>query len=223
MGNGEAVDINLNESYYLIFLLMMLGLAPFAAIMVTSFIKLVVVLSLIRNALGVQSIPPNLVINGLAIILTFYIMAPVGEAMIHEIQKEKVEVSDFQSVKGGFERGQEPLRKFLMKHSDPRERKFFLKSAHRLWEKERAEKLREDDLIVLIPAFTVSELSAAFRIGFLIFLPFLAIDLIVSNILLSMGMMMVSPMTVSLPFKLLLFVLVDGWGRLIHGLVLTYA
>ncbi|TYT27520.1 hypothetical protein FZO89_06445 [Luteimonas viscosa] len=121
-----------------------------------------------------------------------------------------------------FEAGKEPLRTFLIEHSNPAERGFFLRSARSLLPEERRNDLGVDDFIVVIPAFTVSELTAAFQIGFLIFLPFLIIDLVVANILLALGMMMMSPTTVSLPFKLLLFVLIDGWAKLVHGLVLTY-
>jgi len=119
--------------------------------------------------------------------------------------------------------GKEPLRAFLTRHSSDDERAFFLRSAQRLLPPARRADLTASDFIVIIPAFTVSELTAAFQIGFLIFLPFLIIDLVVSNILLALGMMMLSPTTVSLPFKLLLFVLIDGWAKLVHGLVLTYA
>ena len=116
----------------------------------------------------------------------------------------------------------EPLRDFLIKHSSPRERAFFLQTAQKNLPAERAAQLTERDFVIVVPAFTVSELSAAFQIGFLIFLPFLIVDLIIANILMAMGMMMLSPTTISLPFKLLLFVLVDGWVKLSHGLVLSY-
>lgn len=216
------MEFGLSESYYMIFVLALLALAPFMAIMVTSFIKLVVVLSLVRNALGIQQIPPNLVINGLAMILTLYIMAPVGQEMLSRAQEEQFNLQTFDGVSDAVNRAKEPLREFLKKHCSSRERFFFMRSARELWPPDQAEQLDENHLLVLIPAFTVSELTAAFQIGFLIYLPFIAIDLVVSNILLAMGMMMVSPMTISLPFKLLLFVLLDGWARLIHALVLTY-
>ena len=208
---------------YIIVVLVMLSLAPFVAIMVTSFIKLVVVLSLVRNALGIQNIPPNMVINGLAIILTVYVMAPVGQDAYNIFKEAQVQEGSFESIADAAFKAKEPFRAFLLEHSHPRERKFFMRSAKALWPKEDAEALKDDDFLVLIPAFTVSELTAAFQIGFMLYLPFVAIDLVVSNILLAMGMMMVSPMTISLPFKLLLFVLLDGWARLIHGLVLTYS
>lgn len=213
---------NLPDPFYIIIVLTSLALAPFMAVMVTSFIKLVVVLSLVRNALGIQQIPPNMVINGLAIILTLYIMAPVGQDIYDKLKDKDLAGKDFASIARAAEEAKEPLKGFLIKHSQKRERQFFVKSAKAIWPKEKAKSLKSDDMIVLIPAFTVSELTTAFQIGFLLYLPFVAIDLIVSNILLAMGMMMVSPMTISLPFKLLLFVLLDGWARLIHGLVLTY-
>ncbi|WP_343225152.1 EscR/YscR/HrcR family type III secretion system export apparatus protein [Luteimonas sp. MC1572] len=123
---------------------------------------------------------------------------------------------------GILDAGKEPLRGFLINHSNDAERAFFLRSAQRLMPADRRDELDVDDFIVVVPAFTVSELAAAFQIGFLIFLPFLVIDLVVANILLALGMMMLSPTTISLPFKLLLFVLIDGWAKLVHGLVLTY-
>lgn len=211
------------DPFYLIGLLVALSLAPFVAVMITSFIKLVVVMSLVRNALGIQSIPPNMVINGLAMILSVYVMAPVGQDMYDALRGQDLKGADFDTFVAAGAQIREPIVEFLYRHSQPRERDFFLRSAEALWPEEKAKALKEKDLLVLIPAFTVSELTAAFQIGFLLYLPFVAIDLVVSNILLAMGMMMVSPMTISLPFKLLLFVLIDGWARLIHGLVLTYA
>jgi len=327
-----------------------LALAPFVAVMVTSFTKIVVVLSLLRNALGLQQVPPNVVINGLAIVLSIYVMYPVildthaainarmagqppppavqaqiearaqaraqraaakapkaptqpasapqagasaqqapaepppaspaaADALRAEAQARASGTQTpgataaapergalFQNVRNGtetadetpqqqaqetpaqtadaapaaqpplatggrmdtarlfalIEAGKEPLRGFLIHHSRDAERAFFLRSAQRLLPPERRDELDVDDFIVIVPAFTVSELTAAFQIGFLIFLPFLIIDLVVSNILLALGMMMLSPTTVSLPFKLLLFVLIDGWAKLVHGLVLTY-
>jgi len=202
-----------------------LALAPFFAVMVTSFTKIVVTLSLLRNALGLQQVPPNLVLNGLALILTLYVMYPVGQQMEDAIAARAVEGSVLQStttISNAIDAGKEPLRDFLIKHSDANERAFFLKTAQRVGNPERAREMTERDLIIVIPAFVVKELSLAFQIGFLIFLPFLVIDLVIANILLAMGMMMLSPTTISLPFKLLLFVLVDGWVKLSHGLVLSY-
>ncbi|PVM89186.1 EscR/YscR/HrcR family type III secretion system export apparatus protein [Caulobacter radicis] len=203
----------------------LLALAPFVAVMVTSFTKIVVTLSLLRNALGLQQVPPNIVLNGLALILTLYVMYPVGQqiaAANQDVKPIAAVSSDTQALFTYADKAKEPLREFLIKHSTPRERAFFLKTAQRINGPEKARALTQRDFIVVVPAFTVSELAAAFQIGFLIFLPFLIIDLVVSNILLAMGMMMLSPTTVSLPFKLLLFVLIDGWVKLSHGLVLSY-
>ncbi len=216
------MEASMPDPILLIVMLISLALAPFVAMMVTSFVKIVVVLSLIRNALGIQQIPPNMVINGLALILTIYIMTPVAQDTVDILEAANPDFSNVRSLADAVSAGKEPLREFMLRHANDRERAFFYRSAKQLWPPERSVDLRDDDLMVLVPAFTVSELTSAFQIGFLIYLPFIAIDIIVSNILLAMGMMMVSPMTISLPFKLLLFVLIDGWTRLIHGLVLTY-
>ena len=203
-----------------------LAMAPFVAVMVTSFTKIVVVLSLLRNALGLQQVPPNVVINGLAIILSIYVMNPVilatYDAVNGKMQEQPAAPMDVDRMLDLVEAGKEPLRAFLIRHSSEQERAFFLSSAQRLLPEERRASVGIDDYVVVVPAYTVSELTAAFQIGFLIFLPFLIIDPVVSNILLAMGMMMLSPTTVSLPFKLLLFVFLDGWAKLVHGLILTY-
>jgi len=216
-------SFSLPDPFILVILLGLLALLPFIAIMVTSFVKLVVVMSLVRNALGVQQIPPNMVINGLALILTCYIMAPVLSDIYGHIRNEDFTNMDIVKLEDVGKETKGPIVAFLRKHTNERERRFFQATAQAIWPKESAESLAEDDLLILVPAFTTSELTAAFQIGFLLYLPFIVIDIVISNILLAMGMMMVSPMTISLPFKLLLFVLLDGWARLIHGLVLTYS
>ena len=206
-------------------LIVALALAPYVAVMVTAFTKLVVVFSLLRNALGLQQTPPNIVINGLAIILSAYVTYPVGLEMaraaqseMDQRQSESLSLPDLLNI---GEVAKEPLREFLTRHTSDEERAFFFATAKKL-QGDVAADVQPDDLLVIVPAFTVSELARAFQIGFLIFLPFLVIDLIVSNVLQALGMMMLSPTTISLPFKLLLFVLLDGWSKLIHGLVLTY-
>jgi type III secretion protein R len=199
-----------------------LALAPFVAVMVTSFTKIVVVLNLLRNALGLQQVPPNTVINGLALVLSIYVMYPVGLSMGERVQNMQNIGASTQSMLKAADTAKEPLRDFLLKHSRPVERAFFLKTAQRSLKPEQAASLTERDFLVIVPAFVVGELAVAFEIGFLIFLPFLVIDLVISNILMAMGMMMLSPTTVSMPFKLLLFVLIDGWVKLTHGLILTY-
>ncbi|MDD4932846.1 MAG: type III secretion system export apparatus subunit SctR [Methylacidiphilaceae bacterium] len=216
--------MTLPDPFGLILLLFGLSLAPFVAIMVTSFLKLVVVLQLLKNALGLPQIPPNSVTNGLALILSFYIMMPVIQQTGNILEAEKVEQGGWkgEQARALFTKAQGPIQAFLRRHSREKERDFFVTTARKIWGSGPSAALRSDDLSILVPAFTVSELTAAFQIGFLLYLPFLIIDLVVSNVLLAMGMMMVAPVTVALPFKLLLFVLADGWTRLIHGLVLTY-
>ena len=211
--------------FLLITLFVGLSLLPFVAMVATSYLKIVVVISLIRNALGIQSIPPNMVVNALAMILTFYIMAPMmGESW----QIAKTEMANGPSVEAVFEtdavaKAAEPFREFLSNHTSDRERAFFVHTAEALWGKEgEPASVNPESFYILLPSFCVSELTKAFQIGFLVYLPFIAIDIIVSNILLAMGMMMVSPVTISLPFKLLLFVMVNGWTLLIQGLVRGY-
>lgn len=214
-----------------------ISLAPFFAVMVTSFTKIVVVLSLVRNALGLQQVPPNVVINGIALILTAYVMNPTltemyaassgDTAVASTIEGDNFSQSNPLDNTGDMfaaaDRAKEPLRKFLIKHSDRDERRFFLLTQQKISGKGRSADLKDTDFVILIPAFVVKELTVAFKIGFMIFLPFLVIDMVISNILLAMGMMMLSPVTISLPFKLLLFVMIDGWVKLAHGLVLSYA
>ncbi|MCG8693865.1 MAG: type III secretion system export apparatus subunit SctR [Minwuiales bacterium] len=214
--------IDLPSPLTLLLIVAVVGFAPALVILGTSFIKLVIVLSLIRNALGVQQIPPNMVLNGIAIILTLYIMAPAGVASFEALQQVDLENAEVSEILSALSAASEPYRQFLSKHASQAETAFFVQTAKQLWPAEMRDGASADNLLVLLPAFTVSELTAAFKIGFLIYLPFIAIDLIISNILLAMGMMMVSPMTISLPFKLLLFVMLDGWTKLIHGLVLSY-
>lgn len=210
------------DPFSLIIALAALGLVPFLVVMVTSFAKLVIVFFLIRNALGIQQIPPNMVLYGLATILSVYIMAPVGQEIWNAVAEEDVLYEDTASFVAAAGKAREPFRAFLLKHTTNEELAFFFQATRNLWPEETMQEVTREHLIILIPAFTVSELTKAFEIGFLLYLPFIAIDLVVSNILLAMGMMMVSPLTISLPFKLFLFVLVDGWTRLVHGLVLSY-
>jgi type III secretion protein R len=218
------VNGGLPDPLTLVALIVAFGLAPFAALMVTCYTKLVIVFGLLRTALGLQQTPPNMVLNGIAIILSVYIMAPigmdVGDALRNHTFGQKGEaVSDIMAVADAAKR---PLKDFLQKHTHERERRFFMDSATSVWPKARAQALRSDDFIVLVPSFTLSELTRAFQIGFVIYMVFVVVDLIVATILLALGMSMISPTTISLPFKLLLFVMLDGWARLIHGLVLSY-
>jgi type III secretion protein R len=203
-----------------------MSLLPFLAMVATSYLKIVVVISLVRNALGVQSIPPNMVVNAIALILSFYVMAPVVEKG-WDIYKEESAINKVEKKQYDTQiamKAAEPMREWLIKQTDEKSRAFFVSTAEQLWAKDGEETAEVDpeSFFILIPSFCVSELTKAFQIGFLVYLPFIAIDIIVSNILLAMGMMMVSPVTISLPFKLLLFVMVNGWTLLIQGLVRGY-
>jgi flagellar biosynthesis protein FliP len=275
-----------------------LALAPFVLVMLTSFVKMSVVLSILRNALGTQNVPPNQVITGLAFVLTFFVMTPVVKQMYKDAgsiagTKDMISEASVKSVFDAVGRGKEPLRRFLIKHAHNEDRLLFVELARRLDESSHSQlngapetpspstttnapvgstaltvtpvaqvaatntapgsrnaaaqlssvqtpnvsesqpvssvpfsqeksPLSKDDFQVIIPAFVTSQLKEAFQIGFLIFLPFIIVDMVVANILLAMGMSMLSPSVVSLPFKLLLFVLVDGWFLIVRGLVLSY-
>jgi len=207
-----------------------LSLLPIVLIMMTSFIKISVVLALVRSALGTQQIPPNQVITGLSLILTIYIMSPVfievyrsAESVVQQNSSEGfLSQATLGLAQEAVKKGQEPFRTFITKFAHEKDRSLFYNLARKMRKAEDRESIKDNDFLILIPAFIVSELSRAFQIGFIVFLPFLVIDMVVANILLSLGMFQLSPVTVSLPFKLLLFVLVDGWYLLARGLVLGY-
>ena len=206
----------------LILLLGGLSMLPFLIVMGTCFVKLVVVMALVRNALGIQSIPPNMALHGLALVLTIYIMMPVGIQGYENLVRQDLSLEDPASLEAAVSVAVAPYRKFLVKHASDSQVDFFMDTAEDIWGEEYQHHRSRDNMFILIPAFVVSELTTAFEIGFLIYLPFIVVDLVVSNILLAMGMMMLSPMTISLPFKLLLFVFLDGWSRLVQGLILSY-
>ncbi|VTU27184.1 Flagellar biosynthetic protein FliP precursor [Variovorax sp. PBS-H4] len=213
--------INL-DPIVLAFTLGLVALVPLIVVTTTSFLKISIVLSLVRNALGVQQAPPNIALYSLALMLTVFIMTPVGYDMAEAFESQPTPTANLPALLAAAKAGAEPMRKFLFANSKLEQRDFFLNQAKRMWPPKVADAARQDDLVILVPAFVVSELTAAFEIGFLLFLPFIVIDLVISNILMAMGMMMVSPVTISLPLKLFLFVMVDGWSRLLHGLVMTY-
>ena len=202
--------------------LALMALLPTVVVVTTSFLKITVVMALLRNALGVQQVPPNLALHGMALILSAYIMAPVGAHMVDRLSAKPDALSNVSSLVSSVRESAEPLREFMLRNSKAEQRDFFVRTAQRLWGPELSAGMTERDFMVLMPAFMVSELTAAFQVGFLLYLPFVVIDLIVSNILLAMGMMMVSPVTISLPLKLFLFVMLDGWSRLIQSLILSY-
>jgi type III secretion protein R len=263
----------------LVIVLGAIALAPFVLIMLTSFVKISVVLAILRNALGTQSVPPNQVITGLAFILSIFIMTPVVRNMYHEAgtianTRDMFSESSLRNLFDAVDKGKEPLRRFLAQRAHDADRMLFVELARRLdqtpnqgrtgtpsptptttrsasvpaptsesvvgkivtlpipqktqdphearVEDKTGDQPGKDDFQVLIPAFVTSQLQEAFEIGFLIFLPFIIIDMVVANILLAMGMSMLSPSVVSLPFKLLLFVLVNGWYLIVRNLVLSY-
>ena len=200
-----------------------LGTLTFVAVTMTSFIKISVVLFLLRNALGVQQTPPNLVLYGIALLLTGYVMAPVATKVYAEVTppgQRYQTVDDFAAVAG---RAGAPAKQFMLRFTSPGEREFFATATARVWEGDTGLSVTPDDMIVVIPSFVLSELRRAFETGFLLYLPFIAVDLVTTAVLMAMGMSAVSPTTISVPFKLFLFVAIEGWTRLIHGLVLGYA
>lgn len=190
-------------------LLLIVALIPFVLLSITSFIKLSVVFSILRNALGGGQIPSAAVGTLLSLVLSFQIMAPVFTEAIQEIDLKRT-FSSIEALQKDLIAAAEPIEKFLEKHSGAREREFFMS-------------VSKESSFSLIPAFVVSELKEAFAIGFTVYLPFLIIDLVVANLLVGMGMMMVSPVTLSVPFKIALFVMCDGWFTLCSGLVLGYS
>lgn len=199
-----------------------LALIPLFLMISTCFLKIAIVLNLVRNAMGVQQVPPNMVIYGIVLSLTIFIMAPVfseTQQIILNMDYSKVDKTNILEM---IQEGGQPLKSFMERSVNPNVLALFQDSAQTLWPPEVVDSIGKDNLLILVPSFVVSELQAGFEIGFLIFLPFIVIDLIVSNLLLALGMQMVSPMTVSLPLKILLFVLIGGWEKLLHGLVLSY-
>jgi type III secretion protein R len=199
------------------------AVAPIVVVLMTSYTKILIVLHLLRNALGLQQVPSGLVLNSIALLLTVFIMYPFGQYVVTALEAAPTSSAGgpWKQMEQRMEPVKAPMKEFLKTHSSISEQQFFLKTAQRM-NPSLANSIKQDDLIILAPAFTVSELTQAFYIGFLIFLPFLAVDIIVGNVLLALGMQMLSPTIISLPIKLLLFVALDGWSRLIHGLVLTY-
>jgi type III secretion protein R len=199
------------------------GLLPFLFMLCTSFLKVAVVLALVRNAIGVQQIPPPMALNGLAIIVTFFIMFPVAVDTWDILQRRNIaegltgtEMVEIASDASG------PLKEFMLRNTNQEVSNVLEQTARRIWPERFHGSATADNWVMLALSFTISEISRAFELGFLLYLPFNCIDLVVSNILLAMGMMMVSPMTISLPFKLLLFVYLDGWVKVFQGLMLSY-
>jgi type III secretion protein R len=207
----------------LIVFLFLLSILPLLIVLGTSFLKLAIVFALLRNALGIQQTPPNIAMYALALILTAYIMAPVGFQVTDALRAHPVHFDSPAALAKIDDSILSPYRLFLKANTPPRQIRYFIDIGQRTWPDQYKERLDAESLLVLMPAFAIGQLIEAFKIGLLIFLPFLAIDMIVSIMLLALGMMMVSPLTISLPFKLLLFVLMGGWEKLLSQLMLSYS
>ena len=199
-----------------------LSLMPMLLVVCTAFLKIVIVLMITRNAIGVQQVPPGMAINGIALAATLFIMAPVGYEMAEIVKVSPLDLTSVGALQQTGIEAIKPLRTFMLRNSDPDILTHLLENAMRMWPAQMVQEVQREDLILLAPAFVLSQLQAGFEIGFLIYIPFIVIDLIVSNLLLALGMQMVSPMTISLPLKLLLFVMVSGWSRLLDSLFLSY-
>lgn len=207
----------INDPFYLLFFLIGISLLPFLAIMVTSFAKIVVVLSITRQAIGTAQAPPNIVIISLSMILTLFSMYPVLKQIEENLASFSfVKADSKRALQKIIDSSKEPIREFLIKHAEEKDIDLFVSLINRNATKK--DQALATDFIVLAPAFLISELAQAFQIGFLVYLPFLVIDMLIANLLMALGMQMLAPTTISLPFKILLFVLVDGWRLLAEGL-----
>lgn len=211
--------------------LALLSLLPFIIMILTPFMKIVIVLSLLRSALGVQQAPPNQVLNGVSLMLSLFIMYPTGLKMYEASQQAVATVRAPDSfiskdspayIVAIASITREPFRDFLQRNSSAKHQALFYRMAYRVLPEENRPQLKPTDFVVLVPAYITSQLKDAFEIGVLIYIPFFVIDLVTSNILLAMGMMMLSPVTISMPLKLFLLVMLDGWTLLVEGLVNTF-
>lgn len=216
--SSNAGSASMSSTLQMLLILTVLSLAPSILIMVTSFTRILIVLHFVRSALGTQTTPPNQILIGLALFLTFFIMNPVIQEVNTTALKPYTQGEITQEE--AIDKGLQPIRTFMFEETDRKDLKLFLNIA----EISADELQKEEDIptTVLIPAFIISELRAAFIIGFVIYLPFIIIDMVVASTLMSMGMMMLPPTTISMPFKILLFVLADGWNLVIGQVVKTF-
>ena len=218
----ELIGVDASQPLEIIILLTLIALAPSLLIMMTCFTRIVIVLGFLRTAMQTQSTPPNMVVTGMALFLTLFIMAPVFSE-INEVAYQPY-VSEELTTQEALEAASVPLKKFMLKQTSNDDLQFFLDLSKTETPDEITEEYLENDLslTVIVPSFMISELKRAFQMGFLIFLPFLVIDLVVGSTLMSMGMMMLPPAMISMPFKILVFVLADGWNLLIGSVVASY-
>jgi flagellar biosynthetic protein FliP len=215
IGESEEPD-DLAVTLKILFLITILSIAPTILIMLTSFTRMVVVFSFLRHAMGTQQMPPNQVIVSLALFLTFFVMTPVWK----EINQSALQpfLAKELSYEAALDRAGEPLKEFMLKQTREKDLALLMKVA----QTQKPQSIADVELLTLIPAFVMSELRMAFQIGFLVYVPFLILDMVVACVLLSMGMMMLPPIMISLPFKLLLFVLVDGWYLIVGSLIRSF-
>ncbi|MEC1067311.1 flagellar type III secretion system pore protein FliP [Priestia megaterium] len=213
---NSSSPTNISTSVQLLLLLTVFSVAPGILIMMTCFTRIVIVLSFIRTSLGTQQMPPNQILVGLSLFLTFFIMAPtfsqVNEQALQPLLKEKITLNQ------AYEKAAEPMKEFMSAHTRQKDLALFLEYA----DIDKPSSVQDIPLTALVPAYAISELKTAFQIGFMIFIPFLIIDMIIASVLMSMGMMMLPPVMISLPFKILLFVLVDGWNLVVKSLLISF-
>ncbi len=213
---GQAEPTEVSTLLEILFLLTVLSMAPAIMLTMTSFTRIIIVFHFLRQAMGTQQMPPNQVLAGLAIFMTIVIMYPVGKAIndtaLQPYMNEEIRFEE------ALDRAQAPIREFMFKHTREKDLSIF----YSITKEPRPKNKEEVNTLMLVAAFTISELKTGFTIGFLIYIPFLILDMVVASILLAMGMMMLPPVMVSLPFKILLFILVDGWNLLIGSLVNTF-
>jgi flagellar biosynthesis protein FliP len=213
--NSSAPE-NVSTSVKLMLLLTVLSVAPGILILMTSFTRIIIVLSFVRTALATQQMPPNQVLVGLALFLSFFIMAPT----FHEVNEQALTplFNEEINLEQAYERAAVPFKEFMSAHTRQKDLALFLEYS----KAETPESVQDIPLTALVPAFAISEIKTAFQIGFMIFIPFLVIDMVVASVLMSMGMMMLPPVMISLPFKILLFVMVDGWYLVVKSLLQSF-
>ncbi|SDC33760.1 flagellar biosynthetic protein FliP [Priestia aryabhattai B8W22] len=213
---NSSSPTNVSTSVQLLLLLTVFSVAPGILIMMTCFTRIVIVLSFVRTSLGTQQMPPNQILVGLSLFLTFFIMAPtfsqVNEQALQPLLKEKITLNQ------AYKKAAEPMKEFMSAHTRQKDLALFLEYAGI----DKPSSVQDIPLTALVPAYAISELKTAFQIGFMIFIPFLIIDMIIASVLMSMGMMMLPPVMISLPFKILLFVLVDGWNLVVKSLLISF-
>lgn len=210
----------------LIALLAFSTLLPFLIASGTCFIKFSIVFVMVRNALGLQQVPSNMTLNGIALLLSMFVMMPVVKQAYDYAQEEQISFTSVSALSNFVDNGLDSYRDYLRKYADPELVRFFEKAQTARYENEATirpqEEMERPSILALLPAYALSEIKSAFKIGFYLYLPFVVVDLVISSILLTLGMMMMSPVTISTPIKLVLFVALDGWTLLSRGLVLQY-